>query len=165
MTDQFSIAPGCIGLVASITTLSLKLHDVGGSVKGAASQMTSVKTELENLTRVLLQIQDIPNEVLLPITISKSLGKILQNCATTLRAAETKYQALKRSRLRPLQWVRSGKKDTVDLLRQIEAYKSTVTTTLIFAAAYARAIFALKLQLANEKTGSKTTLQTARRLS
>lgn len=78
--DPISLATGITGLISGITKLSMEIAVFVGQVCDAQNDMNRVKTELETLTAVLLQIQQTDNSRLPPQLVQSLPTGFLHRC-------------------------------------------------------------------------------------
>jgi hypothetical protein len=132
MAEPFSIIAGVVGLLASITTLSVRIGEFSANINDAKKDMQSVTRELESLALILPKLQ---NEFKIsPTSLSSQLrtdlGNVLQACNRTVVELEILLKKCSTRSLKSFQWAFSGRRECGSLRGSLEAYKSTIHLTL-----------------------------------
>ncbi|KAK3370809.1 hypothetical protein B0T24DRAFT_300321 [Lasiosphaeria ovina] len=127
--DPISISASCLGLVATITKVSIFIasfvkdaRQTRRELAGVSRELTSLKTILE----LLVEYDETPT-VVLPESMTKHFSKIVTNCDVVVLDIEKCLAKYKRdSLLRSISWVASGQNDVAKLLRELESHKSAL---------------------------------------
>src|ERR1700738_3854386 len=80
MADPFSIVAGSVGLLASITKLSIQISRFCSDAGDAARDMEALNNQLTSLSSILLRIQHDQAVLSLPETLLQELAKMIQAC-------------------------------------------------------------------------------------
>lgn len=90
--DPFSITVGTIGLISSLTTISIKLNELRIDFVEAKTEIDSMLREFTDLSSILARLQNSGRASDLPGTLSRDLFGVLTNCNRTILEAETLLQ-------------------------------------------------------------------------
>lgn len=132
--DPLSITGACVGLVASITTLSLKINSFVREVRDARSDMEAVKTELGSLEMVLGILEEeskgFEGPGFRPALVKQVCG-ILANCGSVLQDIEKALAQFSKGQARNgLKWAVSGRGDIEKMRSYLEVHKSALNIAL-----------------------------------
>lgn len=133
MADPFSIVAGSVGLVASITRLSIQISRFCGDVGDAARDMDSLNLQLTSLHSILLRIQNDPAVLGLPKSFLQELAEMIKACEAVI--AEMSVMLGKKmtssNSWRKISWAINGKSDLAEKQAKLEAHKSALNLTLM----------------------------------
>lgn len=132
--DPLSITGACVGLVGSITTISVKIHSFVREVRDARSDLEAVEVQLTSLKMVLGILEDeskaFTGEGMKKELVEQVCG-IMANCESVLKDIETALAEFSRGRLRNgLKWSISGRGDMEKKRVNLESYKLMLNVTL-----------------------------------
>jgi hypothetical protein len=132
MADPFSIVSGSIGLIASITTLSIQISNFYSDFGDAARDMDALNRQLTSLCSILLRIQHDPAVLSLPESFLRELANMIQACEDVI--AEMTVMIGKKVTLsswRKISWALNGKSNMAEKQAKLEAHKSALSLTLM----------------------------------
>ncbi|KAK4463656.1 hypothetical protein QBC42DRAFT_265315 [Cladorrhinum samala] len=138
MADPLSIVTGCVGLVATIGTMAVRITSFVRAVREARGDLDSISRELASLQTILDLIQADASKIL-PETLIRHLEGIIENCNAVMKDLERvldKYQ--QGGRRAVSKWATYGKQDVAGLRARLETntrslnlavdYMSLITT-------------------------------------
>jgi len=133
MADPFSIATGCVGLLAAIATATTRINRFARTARDARKDLDAVSRELESLPTVLglIHANADQSENELPQTIIHHLCEVLSNCNKAVTDIETVLEKYKKSdAITSGRWALSGKGDVESLRGHLEAHTSALRLIL-----------------------------------
>jgi STAND-like protein len=130
MTDPFSITVGVIGLLSSLTSVSIQLNELIRDFSEAENDIELLLRELTDLTSALPGLQEVQASSLLQDNLSRDLEGVLENCGRLAVKAEVYLRKSSNRKFRGLFWAFSGKKECRQMCRGLEAHKATLSITL-----------------------------------
>jgi hypothetical protein len=132
MLDPFSLTGGIIGLLSSLTSLSIIVNEIIKDFVEAKTEINVLFRELTDLTNVLTQLQTTKGYLRLPNNLAEDLTGILRSCSDTAEEVGflLRRSAVKRRPVRGAYWACIGKKECLQLCRGLEAHKATVNIIL-----------------------------------
>ena len=136
MPEPLSIAAGVVGLISSLTALSLNLNQMRRSFVAAEAEINAFLHELRDLTTLLQRLHRSELLLRLPDNMSQDFLGVLKNCGSTAEEVDIMLTKASIKRFRGASWVLSGKNDFLRLCRGLEAHKATLGVTLNFTSAY-----------------------------
>ena len=119
MPDPLSITTGVVGLIGSL----VRLNDLRGDFFEAKNEINSFFREVDSLMNVLTRLQNLNH---MPDSLSRDLLEVLQDCNDTAQKADILLLRSSLSQLPSLYWVYTGKKEVLQLCREIGAQKATI---------------------------------------
>jgi hypothetical protein len=128
--DPLQITVATIGLLSSITNLSMRLNEFRQNYTGAVTEIDGLTRELSDLTPILQRLQEDRTTDSLPANLSADLINVLQNCNRTVVSAEVHLQKAAARSFPGVYWAFSGKRECLQICREIEAHKSTISIAL-----------------------------------
>ena len=120
MADPLSIVTGCVGLVATIGTMAVRITSFVRAVREARGDLDSISRELASLQTILDLIQADASKIL-PETLIRHLEGIIENCNAVMKDLERvldKYQ--QGGRRAVSKWATYGKQDVAGLRARLE---------------------------------------------
>ncbi|KAK0614344.1 chitin synthase N-terminal-domain-containing protein [Immersiella caudata] len=133
MADPFSIAASCVGLLAAISTATIRISEFVHNARTARTDLDAVSRELGSLRTVLELIQtDAENsQNQLPQTIVHHLCEVLTNCNGAVADIETVLRKYEKSdAVTSSRWALSGRGDVEKLRAHLEAHTSALGLVL-----------------------------------
>jgi uncharacterized protein YoxC len=137
--DPLSIATGCVGLIGTITKLSVSISAFVKDVRGARGDMDSVSRELQSLKSSLELLEmdsqpegaDSSNPPSVPETLQKQITGIMSNCTGVLEQMQQVLEKYQGKRVdKAAIWALSGKTNVGHLRISLEAHKSALEIAL-----------------------------------
>jgi hypothetical protein len=132
--DPLSITVSCVGLIASVTKVSIKIHGFVREVRDARGDLDSVTRELASLKTVLeILSEDSTNSTggAFPSSLVKQILGILTNCGGVLQHIETSLDKYSRGGVKKgVEWSLAGREDMDKLRSSLEAHKSALDIAL-----------------------------------
>jgi uncharacterized protein YoxC len=134
--DPLSITAGVVGILSSLTSLSIKLNEIRHDFQDAASDITDLNHEVNDLTQILKRLEEARKNGMLNETLQTDLGGVLERLNSAVVETESHLTASAGKRLKGAYWAFSGKKQFQKLCRRLESYKSTLNLTLTLSDMY-----------------------------
>ncbi len=134
--DPLSIAAACVGLVSTITKISLSATTFAREVLDATRDMDAVSREWVSLKAVLESLaRDItsPAQGTYSPSLAAQIPDILTNCKDVMDQLD---QTLKKYSGRSVQWSWTGKQDIDQLRSSLESYKNVLSLTVELSILY-----------------------------
>jgi hypothetical protein len=119
MTDPLSITTGVFALIGSL----VKLNDLRGDCFAAKNEIDSLFREVDSLMNVLKKLQNLKR---MPYSLSRDLLEVLQDCNHTAKQVDILLLRSSLSPLPSLNWACTGKKEVLQLCRDLGAQKATI---------------------------------------
>jgi hypothetical protein len=120
-------ACGCVGLVATITQLSLAVASFVKAVRSARKDLDTISRELISLQTILQLIaDDVSGDSDLPETLQKQISGIVSNCTQVLEEIRLTLEKNGTAAL----WAIRGSSDVTKLRLSLEAHKSALEIAL-----------------------------------
>jgi hypothetical protein len=120
-------ACGCVGLVATITQLSLAVASFVKAVRSARKDLDTISRELISLQTILQLIaDDVSGDSDLPETLQKQISGIVSNCTQVLEEIRLTLEKNGTAALWPIR----GSSDVTKLRLSLEAHKSALEIAL-----------------------------------
>jgi hypothetical protein len=133
MADPFSIVAASVGLVASITRLSIQISRFCSDIGDAARDMDSLNRQLTSLSSILLRIQHDPAVLGLPGSFLHELADMIKACEAVI----TEMSVILGKKMTPnnswrkVSWAINKKNDLTEKQAKLEAHKSALNLTLM----------------------------------
>src|SRR5271170_6425146 len=131
--EPLSITAACLGLIGSVTNLSIHINNFVLSVRDARRDMDAVSRELSSLSLCLQTLQSdcSGSTVDYPLELKRSLIAMLKNCDTVTLEMHNLLTKTTESRLgASLYWTTSGRTEMDKLRFRLESHKSTIDVAL-----------------------------------
>lgn len=119
MPDPLSITTGLTGLIASL----VKLDNLRVDFFEAKNEIDSLFREVDSLMNVLTQLQNLKR---MPDSLSRDLLEVLQDCNESAQKADILLLRSSLSHVPSLYWAYTGKREVLQLCRELEAQKATI---------------------------------------
>lgn len=129
MVDPTSITTGIVGILSSLTTLSMRINDLRKDFKGAADEINQLTREVDNLRLILKRIDE-QNPLQIPPNLANELPSILSTLNTSIVETDILLRKVSQKKFRSAYWAFSGKKECTELCKKLESYKSTLNLAL-----------------------------------
>lgn len=123
--EPFQVSAAVLGLLSSITTLSIRLNEFRQTWSEAVTEIDGLVGELSDLTLILKQLQEERSAQAMP-----NLGSVLQNCNRTVISAELHLQKAFGRKFRGMYWAFTGKRECLQICRSLEAHKSIINIAM-----------------------------------
>jgi Fungal N-terminal domain of STAND proteins len=133
MVEPLSITTACLGLISSVTNLSIKISNFVSSVRDARRDMDAVLRELTSLSLCLRTLQNdcSGSAVDYPLQLKQSLIAILKNCGIVASEMHKLLTKASDSMLgASLYWTTSGRTEMDKLRYRLESHKLTIDVAL-----------------------------------
>ncbi|KAK6499116.1 hypothetical protein TWF481_011687 [Arthrobotrys musiformis] len=127
--DPLSITAGAFSILASLTTLSMKISEFCQDFSGAKLEIQGLTEEVNTIGLVVKQLNGNCNFV--NKELIGDLSKVLQGLNTVIIQTQLFLSESLGRKMRGTFWAFSGKKRCADLCRRLEAHKSTLSVTLM----------------------------------
>jgi hypothetical protein len=130
--DPLSITTACIGLVGSVTKVSIQITDFVRRAREARGDLDSISRELVSL-KTLLEIlsEDARTGKGFTESLTKHISGILKNFGGVLEQIEALLQKYAGGGIRPaVKWSHSGQDEMNKLRSSLEVYKSSLDIVL-----------------------------------
>ena len=128
--DPLSITTGVVGLLSSLTTLSIRINEFRKDVKNATTETSQLTQEVDGLTVILKRLDETRGSLNLPNNLANELGSILQASNRSVIEIELFLKRVSSKRFPGPYWAFSGKSECQKHCRSLESYKSTLNVTL-----------------------------------
>ncbi|KAK6344447.1 hypothetical protein TWF696_008084 [Orbilia brochopaga] len=134
MPDPFSITASILGIVASITSLSINFHQFQRTSTEATSEIGLINDSLLGFANLLKDIKNACDSGDIPNSLQVNLSGLLEQIKAIVTEMEGHVEtALSKNWSRGPHWVFSGKDQCRQLQQRLDSYKSTLNTTLTLA--------------------------------
>lgn len=136
--DPLSITTACVGLVASVTKVSIQINSFVRKSRDARGDLDAVSRELASLQMVLeLLNEDARSGKGFPVSLVKQISGILTNCGVVLEQIETLLQKYAEGGISPaVKWAIAGQDDMNKLRSSLEAHKSALDIAVDMVSLY-----------------------------
>ena len=136
--DPLSIPGSCVGLVANVTQVSLKIYGFVREVRDAQADLDAVTLELQSLKTVLETLREHSANFTsgaFPSRLVNQLSGILTNCGGVLQHIEKSLDKHGGGGVKSgVKWSLAGRDDMDKLRSSLEAHKSALQIALEMAA-------------------------------
>lgn len=130
--DPLSIPTSCLGLVANITRLSIKIYNFVQEVRDAQADLESVRLELKSLKGVLETLSKHSADFIFPSALAEHIWGILTNCGGVLQQIEMSLNKHSGGGIKNgAKWSLAGREDMDDLRSSLEKHKSALSIALL----------------------------------
>jgi hypothetical protein len=132
--DPLSIPTSCVGLVANVTQLSVKIYNFVQEVRDAHADLESITLELKSLKGVLETLSEHSVNFTggaFPSSLAKQISGILTNCGGVLQHIERSLDKHSGGGVKNgVKWSLAGREDMDKLRSSLEAHKSALSIAL-----------------------------------
>lgn len=130
--EPLSITASCVGLLASITTLSRNITNFATIARQACKDVDGFSRELSSLSLCVATLKD--ERFQFPATLQSQLLDVLTNCGTVIQDMAKIIDKHGAGRLgRHIQWSISDRDEVCRYRERLEAHKSVLEITLELA--------------------------------
>jgi hypothetical protein len=140
--DPLSITTACVGLVTTISKVSITVNGFVREVRDARGDLDAVSRELLSLKTVLELLSDDAEGSKgggFPQSLIKQISGILKNCHGVLEQIESSLRKHSGGGVKKgVKWSLSGRDDMNKLRSSLEAHKSALDIALDMVALYVR---------------------------
>jgi len=130
MADPLSIAAGVVGILASLTALSMRVQEFRKDFKESSTEIRQLTREISDLTLILGRLDEARSSLSLPHKLGDDLRSVLQDLNSVIVEADIHLRKASERKLRGAYWAFTGKKECVELCRGLESHKSTLNLAL-----------------------------------
>lgn len=123
------VVSGALSLLASITTLSVRLNEFRADYTEAVSEIDALNHELNDLSTILSRLHE-AGETLASSHLAQDLVGVFENCNRTVISIKLLLQKAHARKFRGFYWAFFGKKECLQLCRGLEAHKSTINIAM-----------------------------------
>jgi len=127
--DPFSITTACLGVIGTISRLSIEIPLFISSVRDARKDMDAVLRELTSLTLCLGAIRDDAQKVSFPTT----LLAVVQSCGQIAAEILSLLERLKERKSGRIRWSLTEREEVNKLRSSLESHKSCIDVALDMA--------------------------------
>jgi hypothetical protein len=124
--DPFLVTVGVVGLVSSLASLSMKLHELRNDFQDATSDIPQFSHEINNPTPILKRLHDSRKKGMWNNSLQTDLAGVLQYINAAVIETELHLKGAAGRKLKGAYWALSGKKQ----FQHLESYKSILNLTL-----------------------------------
>ena len=130
--DPFSITGTCVGLVATIATLTQQITQFVGDVRDSARDMGAIRRELSDLSFVVERLRDDTSggNIQYPADLQERLPEVLTNCEDVMTDIQTVLQKMSSGKMKRMQWAATGQTEVKKLKSRLNAHKMTIEMAL-----------------------------------
>ena len=128
--DPLSITVGVVSLMASLTTLSVRIAEFSLDLRESPSEIRELGEEINDLQLILKKIEDARSRGTLAGNLTTDLGMVLKRLDTTVIETELLLKKCMAMKIRAAYWAITGKKQCLQLARRLDSYKSTLGLAL-----------------------------------
>lgn len=133
MADPLTITTAVIGVLSSLTTLSIRTNEFRKDFTEASIEITSVNREVNDLALILQRLLDTRGSLSLPADLSRDFARVLKDLNRAVSEIDAFLTKTSNRKLRSAYWAFSGKRECIGLCRGLESYKATLNLTLILS--------------------------------
>ena len=135
--EPFSIASGCVGLLAGVADLTIQISGFVSSIRDARRDMELVSAELVSLSLCLAILRDDSMKIQYPAGLQENLLTVLKNCdAVTTEITKLLSKLSSANLMRKIQWAAMGRDDMNKLRSSLESHKSALEIGLDMTSLY-----------------------------
>lgn len=134
--DPFSITSACVGLLCTITSLTLRITRFAGDVRDSRKDLDAVRRELSSLSFCVESLRDDTNKDsnMYPDALKPDLVSVLDNCDGVMNEMTMLLEKSTSNNLgRRVQWAACGQDEMNKLRSKLEGYKATIELALHMA--------------------------------
>ena len=129
--DPFSIATGCVGLLAAVAQLSTQVTNFASSFSSARRDLDRVLRELASLGLCLETLKDASAKLEYPDALRADLMNVLKDCGSVTTEMESLLcKVLSGNLLRRIEWTVKEKAEMEGLRSCLERHKSVLEIAL-----------------------------------